>query len=55
MKVKVDVGERGVARSLRKEICIFADGSCIPACQANVDWRSRKRDFGGDERDFGEE
>jgi len=53
MNVNFDLGSRGVARSLRKEICIFAPGSCIPACQANWDCFSRKSAFGGLEEDAG--
>lgn len=46
MNVNFDRGSRGVARSFRKEICIFAPGSCMPACQANWGCFSRKRTFG---------
>lgn len=35
MKVNFDLGSLGVARSFKNEICIFAPGSCMPACQAN--------------------
>lgn len=45
MKVNFDLGFRGVARSLRKDICIFAPGSCMPACQANSVCRSRNETF----------
>ena len=41
-----DLGSRGVARSLRNDICILAPGSCIPACQANWCCFSRKRALG---------
>lgn len=49
MKVKFDLGFRGVARSFRNEICILAPGSCMPACQANCDCRSRKETLAEDE------
>lgn len=50
MNVNFERGSRGVARSLRKDICIFAPGSCIPACHANWGFFSRKRAFGDGER-----
>ena len=49
MNVNCDLGSRGVARSFRKEICILAPGSCIPACHANWGCFSRNRDFGAGE------
>ena len=42
---------RGVARSLRNEICILAPGSCIPECHANLGWRSRNSALGRFDRE----
>ena len=41
-----DCGFRGVARSLRNDICIFAPGNCIPECHANWLCRSRNETLG---------
>ena len=46
MNVKWLLGFRGVARSLRKDICIFAPGSCIPECHAKAGCRSRNNAVG---------
>jgi hypothetical protein len=37
-----------VARSFKKEICMCAPGSCMPACHAKAGWRSRRRILGDD-------
>lgn len=51
MNVNFDLGSLGVARSLRNDICIFAPGSCMPACHANWGCFSRKRTLGLDEKE----
>ena len=51
MNVNLLCGFRGVARSFMNEICIFAPGSCIPACHAKDGWRSRKSALGGELED----
>lgn len=49
MKVNFDLGSRGVARSFKKLICIFAPGNCMPACHAKLGCFSRKRIEGAGE------
>lgn len=46
MNVNGEHGSLGVARSFKKEICMWAPGSCMPACHAKSDCFSRNWTLG---------